>query len=106
MDTNTAIIVIVVIFAIVIVAAFFLYQQRGKAKIKTPLGSLEIDASNQPPTSAPPSGAHIESVTSGGKVQATDGTGTSATVKDAEAYGDITATTSKPGRGPKARPPA
>ncbi len=101
MDTTTVTIVIA-LFALIVVASFFVFRQRGKVKIKGPLGTgLELDASNDPPPSRPGiEAANIKS-RKGGLV-ADDQTGHGVKTTDVDVEDDVLLSSSDP----KANPPA
>jgi hypothetical protein len=95
MDTTTATIIIVALFALIIVGGFAVYRQRSKIDINTPLGSLKMDSSNDPPPHQP--GVTIEDATSrGGGIRAEDRTGRGAAVRGVEAQEDIQASSEMP----------
>ncbi|MCO5164851.1 MAG: hypothetical protein M9894_00580 [Planctomycetes bacterium] len=73
---------------IAVVAVLALVRGRGKLSgvLQAPGFGAKIDASS----GAPPPGAHVERV-KGRNVTAFDGSGRSATVKDADASGDVQA---------------
>jgi hypothetical protein len=99
MDTTTATIVIVALFALIIVGGFVVFRQRSNVDIKTPLGSLKMKASNDPPPQQP--SVNIEDAKShGGGIVAEDKTGGGAAVRRVEAEKDIQATSQLPNNPP------
>lgn len=94
MDQNTVTVIVIGIFALIVIAAILKFRRGVKAKVSGPFDtSLELDASNPQPTA----GATVEDANSRrGSVRAKDLTGRGATVRRAEAQGDITATSQMP----------
>jgi hypothetical protein len=107
MDTTTAIVLLVILFALIIVAAFLVFRQRGQVKIDTPLGKLDLEASNEP---LPPQAAiKAEDIKShGGGLLADDETGRGLDVKRVEVQDDVLLSSKPPDPDPdpKADPPA
>ncbi len=103
MDTTTAAVIVIAVFALLVIFIATRFKGRLKAGIKGPAGtSLDVDASNPQPTTTP--GVRMDGVKShAGSVQAVDRTGRGADVRNAEAYGDVHATSDP---NPKAEPPA
>jgi len=103
MDTQTATLIAVAIFALLVIFLAVHFRGRIKAGIKGPGGTaLDVEASNPEPTTTP--GVRMDGVTSrAGGVQATDGTGRGADIRNVDAYGDVRATSDS---HPKAEPPA
>jgi hypothetical protein len=103
MDTPTATLIAVAIFALLVIFLALRFKGKLKAGIKGPAGtSLDVDASNPEPTTTP--GVRMDGVKSrAGGVQAIDGTGRGADVRNVDAYGDVRATSDP---SPKAGPPA
>src|SRR3954463_10337385 len=101
MDTTTAAVIGVAIFALLVIFIALRFKGNLKAGIKGPAGtSLDVEASKPQLTTTP--GVRMEGVKShAGSVQAVDRTGRGADVKNAEAYGDINATSDP---NPKAEP--
>jgi hypothetical protein len=103
MDIQTATLIAVAVFALVVIFLAVRFKGGLKAGIKGPAGvGLDVEASNPQPTTHP--GVRMDGVTShAGSIQAVDRTGRGADVRNAEAYGDVQATSDP---NPKAEPPA
>jgi FtsZ-interacting cell division protein ZipA len=99
MDTATAIIIIIALFALIVVAGFIVYRQRSSVDIDTPLGSLKMKSSNDPPPTQP--GVTIEDATSrSGGIEGRDKTGRGAALRQVDAHGDIRASSETPDSPP------
>jgi hypothetical protein len=103
MDATTAAVIVVAIFALLIIFLAVHFKGRLKGIIKGLWGmGVEFDASNPQATTTP--GVKLDGVKShAGNIRATDRTGRGADVRNAEAYGDVDATSDP---HPKAEPPA
>jgi hypothetical protein len=103
MDTTTAAVIVVAVFALLVIFLAIRFKGGLKGRIKGPAGTgVDFDASNPQPTTTP--GVRMDGVKSqAGNIRATDRTGRGADVRNAEAYGDVDATSDP---HPKAEPPA
>jgi hypothetical protein len=103
MDTTTAAVTVVAVFALLVIFLALRFRGGLKGGIKGPAGTgVDFDASNPKPTTT--TGVKMDSVKShAGNIRATDRTGRGADVRNAEAYGDVDATSDP---HPKAEPPA
>lgn len=92
MDTQTASLIGLCILVLLVIFLAVRYAGRIKAAFKLPGGlSVDVDASNPEPTTTP--GVRLDGVTSrAGGIQAIDRTGRGADVRNADAYGDVHAT--------------
>lgn len=90
--------VIVLIVAVVAVAVIVRSRQGIKLELKGPAGiGLDVSASNPEPLSS--AGVTMDRVRStSGTITAEDNTGRGADMRNAEAYGDIRASSSTPNR--------
>jgi hypothetical protein len=101
MDTTT--IVVIAIFACIVVAAFLVYRRRANVKIKTPVGSVSINASNASPATPPTPGVRIKGAESTqGGLMAQDQTGRGADVESVKTRDDILVSSTPPKQDPKA----
>jgi len=103
MDVTTAAVIVVAVFALLVIFLALRFKGGLKGNIKGPAGTgVDFDASNPQPTATP--GVRMDGVKShAGNIRATDRTGRGADVRNAEAYGDVDATSDP---DPKAGPPA
>ncbi|MEO6194342.1 MAG: hypothetical protein ABIS20_15135 [Thermoanaerobaculia bacterium] len=103
MDAHTAALIAIAIFALLVIFLSLRFRDRLKGGIKGPLGTeVNFEASN-PQTPSTPS-VRMDGVKShAGSIQAIDRTGDGVDVRNAEAYGDVNATSDP---HPKAEPPA
>jgi len=103
MDVTTAAVIVVAIFVLLIIFLALRFKGGVKGGIKGPGGTgVDFDASNPQATTTP--GVKLDGVKSqAGNIRATDRTGRGADVRNAEAYGDVDATSDP---HPKAEPPA
>ncbi len=103
MDAQTAALIAISVFVLLVIFLSLRYRDRIKGGIKGPLGTeVNFEASNPQSTATP--GVRMDGVKShAGSVQAVDRTGRGADVRNAEAYGDVNATSDP---HPKAEPPA
>ena len=103
MDTTTAAVIVVAVSALLVIFLAIRFKGGLKGGIKGPAGTgVDFDASNPQPTTTP--GVKMDGVKShAGNIRATDRTGRGADVRNAEAYGDVDATSDP---HPKACPPA
>jgi hypothetical protein len=99
MDTTTAAVIVVAVFALLVIFLAVRFKGRLKGEIKGPAGTgLDFDASNPQPTTTP--GVRMDGVKSyAGNIRATDRTDRGVDIRNAEAYGDVEATS---GPHPKA----
>jgi hypothetical protein len=102
MDAQTAALIAIAVFALLVIFLALRFRDRIKGGIKGLGTEVTFEASNPQGPVAP--AVRVEGARShAGGLQAMDGTGRGADVKDVETYGDIRVT-SEP--SPKAEPPA
>jgi len=95
-STSLAIIIVVALLVLVVIASFIVFRKQVKVKINTPIGNLELDASNKTPA-APKPGISIEdAVSTGGGILAEDNKGDGVAIKRVDVADDIIATTNNP----------
>lgn len=102
MTTPWVVVAGIAIFAVVAIVAILRYPQLKRLGLHGPGGlGMNLEGANEKQDRR--GGAHIEHVESrGGGVAATDTTGAGASVRNAKAEKDITASSSSDGPGPKA----
>jgi LPXTG-motif cell wall-anchored protein len=88
MDTNTAAILALALMVLLVSGGFFVFRRRASVKINSPLGSVDFNASNDPPPTQP--AIVVEDATSrGGGLLADDKTGRGVTAKKVDVQDDI-----------------
>ncbi len=98
---DTTLVVIIALFAIVVVAAFIVFRSRAKVNISTPVGKVEIDATNEPAALSP--GVKAEDIkSSGGGLVVRDESGRGADVKKVDVKEDVRISSTPPKSDPKA----
>jgi hypothetical protein len=99
MDTSTAVIIVVALFALIVVGGFLVYRSRSQVTINTPLGSLDMQSSNDPPPQK--AGVLVEAATSrGGGLLAEDKTGKGVELRRVDVQDDILASSQTPENPP------
>src|SRR3954468_13298246 len=91
-DPTTAACIVVAVFPLLVIFLALRFKGNLKGGIKGPVGtSLDFDASNPQPTATP--GVRMDGVKShAGNIRATNRSGGEVEVRNAEAYGDVDAT--------------
>ena len=94
-STSLAIVIVIALLVLVVIASFIVFRKQAKVKINTPLGNLELDASNRTPA-APKPGISIEDAEAGGGILAEDNNGGGVGIKRVKVADDIIATSGSP----------
>jgi hypothetical protein len=95
MDSNSVVIIVVIaFFALIVISAFFVFRKRAKIKINTPIGKLDIDATNETKDNQPAIRIS-EAESTGGGILAEDNQGGGIDINRVKVADDIIATSTK-----------
>ncbi len=88
-STSTAIVIVVALLVLVVVAAFIVFRKQAKVKLNTPLGNLDLDASNKDDVTPKPSISIADAESTGGGILAEDNKGDGVDIRRVKVADDI-----------------